>query len=246
MTHLHLPDGVIPWPWLALGFALTAVLLALSGRRIPRQDLAARVPAAAVVAALMVLGMSVPLGFIPFHTNLTVLAGILLGPALGFVAAVAVNVILALMGHGGITVVGINSLITGFEVAAGALLFAALRRRLSPVASAAVATAATLVVSFALIVGAAALAGANPAALARGDEHDHAAGAPAAPQAGAADHSDADHGEAGHGASLGAFAAAVAPVFATGVAIESAAVAAVVGYLARVRPGLLYGSSPQP
>lgn len=227
MTHLHLPDGVIPWPWLLLGFALTALLVVWAGRRIPAADLAARVPRVAVIAALMILGMSVPLGFIPFHMNLTVLAGILLGPWLGFVSGVAVNVILGLMGHGGLTVVGLNSLITGAEILLGALLFRALWRRFSAPAAGASATIITLVVSFFLIVSAASLASGDLHALVEAeDEHGHAAQT----QAGADEHEDEG---------IVAFAAAVSPVFAAGVAIESVVVAAVTGYLARVRPEFL-------
>lgn len=223
MTHLHLPDGVIPWPWLLLGFALTGLLVIVAGRRIPRDDLAARVPRVAVLSALMILGMSVPLGFIPFHMNLTVLAGILLGPWLGFVAGVAVNIILALMGHGGLTVIGLNSLVTGTEILLGALLFRALWRRFGAAGGGAAATALTLAVSFFLIIAAAALAGGDLGLLREEAGEGHA---PAA---------------APHGSREGllTFAAAVSPIFAAGVGIEAAVVAAVAGYLARVRPELL-------
>ena len=43
----------------------------------------------------------------------------MLGPALSFVSVFVVNLILALLGHGGITAVGINTLTIGIEAALG-------------------------------------------------------------------------------------------------------------------------------
>lgn len=229
MTHLHLPDGIIPWPWLLVGLAITGILVIWAGRSVPRDELAVRIPRVAVIAALMILGMSVPLGIIPFHMNLTVLAGVLLGPWLGFVSGVAVNIILGLMGHGGLTVIGLNSLITGTEIIMGALLFRSFRHHIRPAAAGATATVLTLIVSFALIISVASLAGGDLDLLAEGSEdgHNHAAQV------------DNSHSSEHESEGLLAFTGAVAPVFASGVAIEAVVVAAVVGYLARVRPEFL-------
>jgi cobalt/nickel transport system permease protein len=46
---------------------------------------------------------------------LTAISGILLGPSLVFLATFVVNVILALFGHGGITVIGLNTLTLSVE-----------------------------------------------------------------------------------------------------------------------------------
>ena len=51
--------------------------------------------------------------------NFAALAGMMLGPALSFVSVFVVNLILALLGHGGITAVGINTLTIGIEAALG-------------------------------------------------------------------------------------------------------------------------------
>ena len=71
----------------------------------------------------MLVGMSTEFVPIAYHINLTVLAGIIVGPAMGFLAAFIVDLILALFGHGGITVVGLNTLIVGAECALGSLIF---------------------------------------------------------------------------------------------------------------------------
>ena len=229
MTHLHIPDGVIPWPYLLLGFALTGLVVLWASRQVTPSEAAARVPRVAVLAALMVLGQSVPLGFVPFHLNLTALAGILLGSALGALAVVAVNVVLALMGHGGVTVIGLNSLVLITEIVLAGALFRWLRGRLAAGAAASVATALTLTVSLGLILGLARLGGAQPWEVVHVEE----------PGEGHADMHGA--GEAGHGEArgLGAFATAVLPVFLAGAGVEAAVTGAVTAYIARVRPDLL-------
>lgn len=63
-------------------------------------DIRRKIPFIGVVGALMLIFMSIPLGFIPVHLSLAVLCGILAGPELGFTAVFAVNTILSLMGHG--------------------------------------------------------------------------------------------------------------------------------------------------
>jgi cobalt/nickel transport system permease protein len=76
-----------------------------------------------MMAAAMVLGASVEIVPIAYHVNLTAVSGILLGPSLIFLATFVVNVILALFGHGGITVIGLNTLVLSIEGILGYLLF---------------------------------------------------------------------------------------------------------------------------
>src|SRR5262245_53304045 len=101
MTHLHIPDGILP-VWLWGGgqlLALTIVALASFHHRRDRPD---RMTLLGGMSALMLTAMAIPLG--PFgHLNLAGVVGILLGPGLAFVAALLVNGILALLGHGGLT-----------------------------------------------------------------------------------------------------------------------------------------------
>lgn len=123
MSHIHLPDGVLPvWLW-ASGFILVILIWAVLFRFIKKEDLARRLPLLGMMAAAMVLGASVEIIPIAYHVNLTVIAGILLGPSLIFLATFVVNVILALFGHGGITVIGLNTLTLSIEGVLGYFFF---------------------------------------------------------------------------------------------------------------------------
>lgn len=153
MSHLHLVDGILPLAWWVVGYILAFAVLGFALPKIKKEDVAKRIPYIGVVAALMLLTMSVPLGFLPFHLNLTVLAGILAGPWLGFTAVFIVNIILAFIGHGGITVVGLNTLIIGTEVILGYYLFSHLRMYVKPTAAVAVTVVFALLISTSLMVG---------------------------------------------------------------------------------------------
>ncbi len=123
MSHIHLPDGVLPvWLWVAgfIGAVWVGVILVKLSKK---EDLSRRLPLLGMMAAAMVLGASVEIVPIAYHVNLTVISGILLGPSLVFLATLVVNTILALFGHGGITVVGLNTLILSIEGVLGYFLF---------------------------------------------------------------------------------------------------------------------------
>lgn len=123
MSHLHLPDGVFPsWLWIS-GLLITMALWVLFFRLRTAQDFARRLPLLGMMAAVMILGASVEIVPIAYHINLTVISGILLGPSLVFLATFLVNIILALFGHGGITVIGLNTLILSLEGILGYLFF---------------------------------------------------------------------------------------------------------------------------
>jgi cobalt/nickel transport system permease protein len=123
MSHIHLPDGVLPvWLW-ALGFIVAILVGTILLRLTKREELSRRLPLLGMMAAVMVLGASVEIVPIAYHVNLTVISGILLGPSLIFLATFVVNVVLALFGHGGITVVGLNTLILSIEGVSGYFLF---------------------------------------------------------------------------------------------------------------------------
>ena len=128
MSHIHLPDGVLPpWLWVS-GFIVAILVWTISFRLIRKETLGRRLPLLGMMAAAMVLGASVEILPIAYHINLTVISGILLGPALIYGATFVVNVILALFGHGGITVIGLNTLILSIEGAVGYFLFHLFRK----------------------------------------------------------------------------------------------------------------------
>jgi len=123
MSHIHLPDGVLPiWLWVA-GFVGAILVSVILFRLHKQEDLSRRLPLLGMMAAVMVLGASVEIVPIAYHVNLTVVSGILLGPSLVFLATFVVNVILALFGHGGITVIGLNTLTLSIEGVLGYFLF---------------------------------------------------------------------------------------------------------------------------
>ena len=97
MSHIHIPDGVLPL-WLVLaGWALTALGVGLAAYRL-RNETSRGVPLLGVMAAVMLVSMSTEIVPIAYHLNLSVLAGIILGPAYGILAALVVNLFLALFG----------------------------------------------------------------------------------------------------------------------------------------------------
>ena len=119
VSHIHIPDGVLPL-WLVIaGWIGAGALVALAVRRASAEETRRRVPLVGAMAALMLVGMSSEIIPIAYHINLTVLAGILLGPWLSIITALVVDVMLALIGHGGVTVVGLNTLVISAEMIAG-------------------------------------------------------------------------------------------------------------------------------
>lgn len=123
MSHIHIPDGVLPfWLWIS-GFIVAILVGTLLFRSFKKEDLNRRLPLLGMMSALMVLGASVEIVPIAYHINLTVVSGILMGPSLIFVSTFVVNVILALFGHGGVTVIGLNTLTLSIEGMLGYFLF---------------------------------------------------------------------------------------------------------------------------
>jgi cobalt/nickel transport system permease protein len=166
MSHIHIPDGILPLWLVAAGWALTLALLYLSARRLSGPEARRKIPLLGVMAAVMLVGMSTEFVPIAYHVNLTVLAGIIVGPAMGFLAAFIVDLILALFGHGGITVVGLNTLIIGAECALGYYIFRALlgilKTRKSVVIPAGASVIITLFISTMLLIGIVALSNIDP------------------------------------------------------------------------------------
>ncbi|NWF92559.1 MAG: energy-coupling factor ABC transporter permease [Syntrophaceae bacterium] len=135
MSHIHFPDGVLPiWLW-GSGFIVAILVGLILFRFAKREEWIRHLPLLGMMSAAMILGASVEIVPIAYHINLTVISGILLGPSLIFLATFVVNVILALFGHGGITVIGLNTLTLSIEGVLGYFLFRILwrlTRRLMP------------------------------------------------------------------------------------------------------------------
>ena len=148
MSHLHLPDGVVPlWLW-APAWPIALALLALSNRSVPPQ----RVAYQGALGALMLAAMAVPLGPLEFHLTLAGPVGILLGAAGALPVVFVVSAILAFLGHGGLTVIGLNTFVLAAAAATASAAFRALGR-LRPAWGMALATAAGQLVAGVLWAG---------------------------------------------------------------------------------------------
>jgi cobalt/nickel transport system permease protein len=151
MSHLHIPDGVLPAPvWIAgLVLAALALLVSVQGTRGhgPRE-----IAFQSALGGIMLAVMAIPVPITAFDYCMTLAGpvGVLLGAAGAFQACAIVTVILALMGQGGFTVVGLNALVLGAGAALARPLYVALARRQSPAAAMAVATGVSQLFSSAL------------------------------------------------------------------------------------------------
>ncbi len=252
MSHIHIPDGVLPLWLVAAGWVVTLALLWYASRRARAADVRRKVPLLGVVAALVLVSMSTEIVPIAYHVNLTVVAGVLLGPWLGAIAAFIVVVMLALLGHGGVTVIGLNALMIGIEMALGWGLFRLFVRVLGRPRvrwAAALSTVLTLAVTTTLLVGLVALGG---------------GGAATGRETGALDPNSltfanpfgagvisvntlrgAEPGSAEPVAALSVerFALVVYTLGPLGWLLEALVSAAVLGYVARVRPQLVFGGA---
>jgi len=170
MSHLHVPDGVLPpWLWLS-GLGLALVLLAWATRLASPREVAYR----GALGGVMLAAMAVPFGPIEYHLTLAGPLGVLLGPGGAFQVAFIASAILALMGHGGLTVIGLNALVLGACSAVAAGVYRLLIRSLPAPGAMAFATGAGQAVAGGLwlLVIAVALRYGSPGVV----PHAHAAG----------------------------------------------------------------------
>lgn len=252
MSHLHIPDGVLPvWLW-ALGWLVTLAAVGLSGRLAEREGSRRKVPLLAVVSALMIVAMSSEIIPIAYHVNLTVIGGVLLGPALSILAAFIVEIVLALLGHGGVTVLGLNTVLIGSEMVIGWALFRLLTRllghkRVRPAAF--LATFVTLALTTVALLGIVSIGGTSATARETGalDPSELRFENPLAGgvfelglfSGGEHEEEDEEHAEEA-GLSVQRFAAVVFTLGPIGWVLEGMLTAWILGYAARVRPGLIW------
>lgn len=254
MSHIHIPDGVLPLWLIVLGWVGAIALVALAVNRSAKLDLRKRVPLIGAVAALMLVGMSSEIIPIAYHVNLSIIAGILLGPWLSIVTALVVNSILALIGHGGVTVIGLNTLVISTEMIAGWALFHAVVGALGRTRatwSAGIAAVLALAISTTALIGIVALGG-SPAATRDSGALDPASLSFENPFAeGVFVNELFGEGEDGHddeadegGLSIGRFATVVYTLGSIGWVLEALLTAAIIGFVARVRPRLVFEGAP--
>ncbi len=108
---MHISEGILAGPVLATGFAGTIAIAALSMRNMDMEE----VPKVSVITAVFFVAslIHVPVGVSSVHLILNGLVGVVLG--VRAFPAVMLGVILQaiLFGHGGVSVIGINSLMLG-------------------------------------------------------------------------------------------------------------------------------------
>jgi cobalt/nickel transport system permease protein len=126
MAHIHLEDGAFSPFWLIVWNLIAAALISvalvmLKREKVPPAKLAIASMCAAVAFAVFQIELPTPLG--PVHMNFTPLIGILIGPELGCIVVLVVNVFSAAIGHGGWGMIGANSIVNMVEVTLGYYAF---------------------------------------------------------------------------------------------------------------------------
>jgi cobalt/nickel transport system permease protein len=126
MAHIHLEDGSFSLSWVIIWWivALALIGVALWSLRSEGTKNQKRITIAAFVtaAAFAVFQINIPL-FGGVHMNLTPLIGILVGPVLGTLVILVINILSAAIGHGGWGLVGANVLVNLSEVIVAYLIF---------------------------------------------------------------------------------------------------------------------------
>ena len=112
---MHIADGIVSGPVIAAGFGITAVLAAATMRNVDLEE----IPKISVVTAVFFVAnfIHIPLVVASIHLILNGLAGVILGKR-AFMAIMLGVVLQAFFGFGGVSVIGVNSVMLG----GGALL----------------------------------------------------------------------------------------------------------------------------
>jgi cobalt/nickel transport system permease protein len=107
---VHIADGVLSWPVLAVGFALAALLVGVAAWRI-RED---EIPRIALLTAAFFVASSIHIKLGPAasaHLLLNGLVGVILGRRAPLAILIGVALQALLVAHGGISVIGVTTCI---------------------------------------------------------------------------------------------------------------------------------------
>lgn len=108
---MHISEGILQGPTIAVGFAVAAVGAALTMRKMDLEE----IPKISVITALFFVAslIKVPIGVASIHLILNGVAGIVLGKRA--FAAIMIGIIFQaiIFGHGGIAVIGVNTAMMG-------------------------------------------------------------------------------------------------------------------------------------
>jgi len=113
ITPIHISDGVLSWQILTVGWVVTGILLFFTLRRIKAEE----VPSLSVITAAFFVAslFHFPVGPTSVHFILNGLVGVLLGPLCYLSIFIGVVLQAFLFGHGGVTVIGVNTLNMGIS-----------------------------------------------------------------------------------------------------------------------------------
>jgi len=111
ITPIHISDGVLSWQVLATGWGVTGIILFLTLRKIKVEE----VPRLSVITAVFFVAslFHFPVGPTSVHFILNGLVGVVLGPQ--SFPSIFIGLLLQafLFGHGGVTVIGVNTINIG-------------------------------------------------------------------------------------------------------------------------------------
>jgi len=148
MSHLHIPDGILPPVLWVAGLLVTLLLLLWSarGRRgTDARGLAFQSSLGGIMLAVMAL--PVPFTALDYCMTLAGPVGVLLGAAGAFQVSFVVTLILALLGQGGFTVIGLNAFVLGAGAMVARPVYLRLAGALGPPRAMAAATAVSQLLS---------------------------------------------------------------------------------------------------
>ena len=123
---MHIPDGILPVPITAAGYAATAATTWYSLRKIkhkeePRQDIP---KASLMTAAFFVISLiHIPIPPASVHLVLNGLMGVLLGYYAFPAILIGLFFQAVMFGHGGLTTLGVNAIIMGLPAIIAAWIF---------------------------------------------------------------------------------------------------------------------------
>ncbi|HAS18292.1 MAG: hypothetical protein A2Y48_08565 [Nitrospirae bacterium RIFCSPLOW2_12_42_9] len=108
---MHISEGILSAPVLTAGFVGTAALAAITLRKMDMEE----IPKISVITAAFFVAslIHIPFGFTSIHLILNGLVGITLGIRAFPAIMLAIILQAILFGHGGVTVIGINSVMLG-------------------------------------------------------------------------------------------------------------------------------------
>lgn len=123
---MHISDGVLTAPWLAAGFALAGLLALAAAYRVRDEE----IPRIAVLSAAFFVAtlMHLKVGPTSVHLLLNGLVGVVLGWRAPLAILVGLALQAVLLGHGGLTTIGVNACVMTLPALLAAALFSALRR----------------------------------------------------------------------------------------------------------------------